>query len=256
VQINGQDVAIDDWSEKQVKVKLARTGPTSAGEVVAFVRDHASNPRRITQWTLPMQYRFAMPSQAPLQVSGPVKLRLRADVGESRSAPGKAPTKPVRFAGPTRDTQAVLTASGSRADSDCTDSYSGAATLVAGGFDPATPIVSVFARLDSGLKQLALAILLGASPPLPWVYSEQCPSGTVSSAFAPVFGLVPGPYAEFDSPLEDGTAGVSMPAMLLTLGEDFSVQAGSSTETYPDLTIHFDWPAAPAQYPPDPAAAR
>lgn len=255
VLIGGLEATVIEWKKDRVRVRLPRTGTGSSGDVEVQVRAHRSNVRRITEWNLQMRYRFQPPETPSLKIEGPLRLRFRADVGEYREKPGERPKKAMRYAILTRDSNANLTASGRYSSGSCTTTWSGQAELLPyfySGSEP-NPGLSHMVKIDGIDRKLSVGLLLGGSPPYPWIMREVCSEGTQTQDFVPTFGLLM-EIVQYGQVLDESQAGVTMPSLVMALNSDWGVSSGVF-ESDRGL-IRLEWDAANPSSPPDPDAAR
>lgn len=256
VMVGGTEAPIVEWTEERIRVTIPQTGPGSAGDVQVVVREHKSNIRRITAWDLNSRFRWTDVTHPELVVQGPMKLRYRADIGTYREKPGEAPKEVLRTAVGTPDSQIALTASGTAHEgTDTTITWSKSQTFASALGGPGeTFILANYLLIDTFLQKAQLALAFGAFTP-PFLMTIVTRDRTVETGFATAFGLLNG-VVEFPNPVEHPNAPpIPLPALDLSIDSQFGIAAG--THSPPEMPfLHLEWDAAPAQFPPDPRAAR
>ncbi len=255
VMIGGIEATNVIWGESRIRATIPQTGPGSAGDVQVIVREHKSNIRRITAWDMNFRFRWVEDSLPGLVVEGPMNLRYRADIGTYREKPGEAPKEVLRTAIATPDSRIALVASGTVRDDDTTTTWSKSQTFPSAFNTPgATFILANFLQIDTFLQKARLALAFGALTP-PFLSTIVTRDGTFTYEFATAFGLLD-EIVEFPDPVENPEAPpIPLPALNLTLDSQFGIAAGTYTsEDIPELRL--EWDPAPAQFLPDPKAAR
>lgn len=267
VLVGGSEAAVQSWEPRRIRCRLARSGAGSAGDVQVFVRNHRSNIRRLTRWTLLGTYRFTEEDSAH-RVDGTLRLIFRADIGEYRRVPGNVFIRPTRSAQAAVESLVQLEAKG--IDSSPCDQgserviWEGSGEWKVRGFNdevtsPAHSIVMLSVNTIDRVVALGLAFGLfdvDASP-MEVVY-EPCGGGSFRFPLAPaVPGDVDNPPL-FRLPLEellpDGSMfEVPLPGTETILSADYSIPAGFMEN---DSGARFEWSSAAAEFPPDPQAAR
>ena len=160
VIVDGVEPEVISWTAEKVVCRLARDGAGSAGEVRVAVGPHRSNMRRISRWTLKLDYRWQDPDRPGLTVTGKGTVHHRADVGRVRDRIGDAPKRPTRYAVATRDSLLPLRAAGSHQEgSDCTYAWTGAADYL--GTFPGDGGRVLFADLKIDTERMSGALGLG-----------------------------------------------------------------------------------------------
>lgn len=269
VLIGGIPAEIDTWDTREIVCKLKRSGDGSAGNIQVIARNHKSNIRQLSRWTLIGTYQFTEEKSAHV-VDGNFNLIFRADVGEYRKVPGTVFIRPTRSAQASMDSKVLLEAKG--VDSEPCDTVSSETTTWSGSGDfkvrgvfnvgEVSPYHSIILlSLNTIDLQSSLGIAFGVfdpdSIPLKSTY-KSCEGQTV---VLPIPPPTPGDFSDppsFKSPLEetlpDGTAfEIPLPGLTFGLGSDFSIPAG---EMKNPLRASFQWIGAQPEFPPDPKAAR
>ena len=269
VLIGGVSAAIDTWEPRKIVCKLNRSGDGSAGNVQVIARNHKSNVRQLTRWTLIGTYKFTEEDSAHV-VDGNFNLIFRADVGEYRKVPGNVFIRPTRSAEAGIDSVVLMEAKGTDSEpcgrgSVTTTTWSGSGDFkVRGAFSEseAPPYHSlIYLSLNTIDLQSSLGIAFGLfdpdTAPLKSTY-KPCDGQTV---VLPVPPPTPGEFSDppfFKSPLEetlpDGSIfEIPLPGQTFGLGSDFSIPGG---EMKNPLHASFQWIGAQPEFPPDPKAAR
>ena len=258
VTIGGTPVTVKTWAPDKVVVELPLTGAGSTGDVEVKVRGHRSNKRQITQWRFDITYDWLHTQLVPLSTAGIINLFFRADVGHYRDRPGVPPLEPIRWAVAKKTSVGNLGATGTATDpSGCTNTWSGTAQYVAGGFffPPPDYIVVSRMKIDTDNQTGALGLSLGelASPPFNWRVA--CPgSNPVDTPFTVSIGMLEG-FQEFYTP-EPSIPPVMLPFFNLPFAADYTVPAHHFIDdTFSPLRIDITWPAVTPTAPPDPNAA-
>lgn len=254
VTVSGRELKILKWEKERIECEL----PTDvAGDVQVRVGVRKSNVRQLTEWNMTIRYKWFDSNRPGLQVTGPVKLRFRADIGEYRLKPGQTPTVTERTAVATKESGTTQVASGSYNDGQCTATWKGTMTFPAGGYDDnAKTALLAWFKVDPKTKKGAIGLAYGATAEaVLFTETDVCPdSAPVTNKFAIAFGLMNGP-SDFADPLgTPGQPAIPLPALNLTFDNNFGLAAGSFHD--PALEMSMDWDAAPAKFPPDPQAAR
>ncbi len=267
VLIGGSDAAVVSWEPRKIVCRLQRNGAGSAGDVQVIVREHRSNIRRITRWTLHGTFRQTEEDSAH-RIDGTVSLIFRADIGEYRRVPGNVFIRPTRSAQAAKDSKVYLEAKG--IDTFPCDQgsdrviWEGSGEWKVRGFneeitEPAHSLVMLSVNTIDRVVGLGLAFGLfdiDASPLK--VRVEPCGESAMTFALPPASpGDVDNPPM-FKMPLEDllpdGSAfQIPLPGTETILSADNSIPAGFMEN---DARARLDWNAAAAEFPPDPGAAR
>lgn len=267
VLVGGVEAVVRVWESRKIICHLARSGGGSAGDVQVLVREHRSNVRRLTRWTLTGTYRYTEQDSAH-RVDGTVSLIFRADVGEYRRVPGQVFIRPTRSAQAAKDSVVFLEAKGIDTFPCSKGSerifWEGSGEWKVRGFNeevtnPAHSLVMLSVNTIDRVVALGFAFGLfdpDASPMK--VRFEPCAGGSFS------FPLVPAIPGDVDHPptfklpleelLPDGsTFDLPLPGTETILSGDYSIPAGSMQN---DSGARLDWNSAAAEFPPDPKAAR
>jgi hypothetical protein len=89
VTLNGQALTVKEWTTSQITCTLPDTG---GGDVIVGVNGRTSNPRRLTEWVLPLHYRGVGTGADSHTETADFALRLRADTQSYRISSSAAPT--------------------------------------------------------------------------------------------------------------------------------------------------------------------
>ena len=239
VRIGGLDATVKDWGPSVIKCELPLSGAGSAGDVRVRGREAASNIRRITEWEIPMRYRFRNPVHPDdLRVQGDFSVRFRADVG--------AYSVPVRAAVATSDLRATLTASGTKEDSNCTHNWIGQEDFFP-ETEPARPYKLIARlRVDTATRKGNIGLGWGAPVP-PFTLLLHCPEGDFTLPFMVTFGQLSG-QVDFPSP-DPSRPPTPLFAVQVNFGPNYQIPAGSAGQETVGL-ISLEWDAVDAQFPP------
>jgi hypothetical protein len=240
VTIGGRKQRIKQWEPERIVVDLPRTGDGSRGAVQVLVHGVKSNLRQLTEWTIPMNYTYAIMEHVGLVVDGPGTVRLRADVGGSRDAPGEAPVQTTRYAYDTRDSQFTLSGRGALPTPKCTLLWTGHATYKAMPESGYPHSLMAYLQVDTITKRGFLGLALGA--PTPPFFQTGC--GT-SDGIGAHFGTLDA-QVSYPSPLDDRTDLIPLHAAALSFDPDYRIVAGRS-ET---LVARVVWPEVVPVAPP------
>jgi hypothetical protein len=222
VTIGGQRRPVKTWAPERIVVELPRTGAGSRGAVQVVVRGVKSNLRQLTEWTIPMQYTYAVLERFGLVVDGPGTVRLRADVGGTRDVPGEVPVQSTGYAYDTRDSQFTLTGRGAMPTPKCTLVWTGQATYMAIPEAGYPHSLMAYMKVDTVTKQGFLGLALGAPTP-PFV---QTGCGT-TDGIAAHFGTLDA-QVSYPTPLEGRTDVIPLHSAALSFGPDYRIVAGRS----------------------------
>ena len=240
VFIDATPRTIKDWTPERIVVDLPQSGAGSCGPVQVLARGLKSNVRQLTEWTMELDYTYIMMEAQGLKVAGLGRIRLRADVGATREAPGEEPTKPVRHTIATRESNLPLVASGSFPAGPCSVVWSGSAVY------PAIPpagenrVLSAYLKADTAVPRGSLGLALGAATP------DFAQSGcNATTYFQAGFGAL-AEQMMFPSPEENSTHMIRMHAISLPFDEHYGVSAG----TFSTVLVRLKWQAIVANHPP------
>jgi hypothetical protein len=253
---NTTDLTVKSWSPTKIVCNLPLTGTNASGNVQVIVDGHKSNVRQLTEWDLTLNYRWRDIAFPALQITGPVNLRFRADIGDFREKPGQSPTAAgVRYALATRDSATTQSTNSSAAAGACTIFWSGSLTFPSKETNPtAVAFIATRFLIDTAAKTGKVGLAYGHPTGQMFTQTTECPNGSETHTFAILFGVLNG-LATFNDPL--GRAEVPplpVAALNIAFDSDFSIIGGSHNSI--DTTVHLDWETTPAKFPPDPDAAR
>lgn len=186
------------------------------------VRGIKSNLRRLTEWTIPLDYTYVVMEPFGLKIDGPGTIRMRADVGGSRDVPGEPPVQSVRYAYDTRDSQIPLTARGSFPTPKCTLVWTGQATYQAIPDPGHRQSLMAYMKVDTTAKQGWLGLALGT--PSPDFVQSGC--GT-SDGIQPGFGTMDA-QVWYPSPLDGSTDQIPLHSLALSFDANYRIAAGRS----------------------------
>jgi hypothetical protein len=268
VLLAGNPAAIDQWEPRKIICKLPRSGSGSVGDIQVIARNHKSNVRQLSRWTLTGTYKFTEEESAHV-VDGNIKLIFRADVGEYRKVPGNVFIRPTRSALAGRDSELLLEAKGTDS-TPCGNTgsdkkiWSGSGNFKVRWYADEVPepfhsivFLSVNTIDKLGSLGVAFGIFSPDDSPLKVTY-EPCDGASVTLPLGPP---APGDFGNpptFKSPLEellpDGTAfEIPLPGSTFGLGARFSIPAGEMSNP---LRASMKWNDTQIESPPDPNAAR
>ena len=239
VFIDGSPRTIVDWTPERIVVDLPQTGTGSHGPVQVKVRGLKSNVRQLTEWNLALDYTWIQMEAQGLKVAGVGKIRLRADVGLTREAPGEEPAKPVRNTIATRDSNLPLVASGSYPVGPCAIQWSGSAVYPAIK-PPGTPRELIaYLQADTAKQKGSLGLAIGAATP------DFLQSGCTTANFQAIFG----PLMEevsFPAPMENVPVTIALHALSLRFEDGWAIGAGF----FQSVLVRLKWQVAVANHPP------
>ena len=240
VTIDATPRTVKDWTPERIVVDLPPTGAGSCGPVQVLVRGLKSNVRQLTEWTMELDYTYTLLEAHGLKVAGLGRIRLRADVGATREAPGEEPAQPVRHTIATRESNLPLVASGSLPAGPCTIVWSGSAVY------PAIPLVandrelSAYLKVDTATRRASLGLALGAARP------DFTQSGCNSTTnFQAGFGSL-AEKVMFPFPVENSTVMIPLHALSLRFDEHYGLGAGQ----FETVMVRLKWQAIAANHPP------
>lgn len=244
VFVDSTERALRSWTDELVVCDLPATGAGSRGGVYVKLDEHRSNVRQITEWRMPIDYRWLDQYHVGLRVDGRLQLRWRADVGPVRERPGEAPRKPLRFAIGARDSRMDLGASGTYSEPLCSYAWSGnagfASQLAVLDGDTSTAGRFVFANLkvDTHARKGHIGLAMAADGGM---FTETNCNG--SHQFTTALGLL-NSVVEFE--VVGATAKLPLPALAVDLGSDFTILGG----THLDDELRLRWSDAKPSFPP------
>lgn len=246
VLVEGEELEVKAWANEEILCHLPVSGPGHAGAVrVVLLDQRLSNVRHLSEWKLPIDYRFAYPWQPGPNVTGKVDLTYRADVGRRRDAPGEDPKEAHAYSYPTRHSYAELRAAGSFPAGACNLTWSGSALYPAirEGAEPRALVA--YMDLNPGGGRADLGLGLGSSSKTDFVTT--C---ATSTPFAPGFLGLETTHS-FASPV-DVNQMVSFPSVKFDMNSSSYAIAGGKVKTQlMDLT----WAPSEPLSPPLPASA-
>jgi hypothetical protein len=242
VTVAQQPRRVLEWTPTRIVCDLPLTGPGAAGAVQVRVRGVASNLRQISEWTLDLDYTWVVMETQGLKVSGPGRIRLRADIGATREDAGEVPAQPLRQAIATRDSRLPLAASGSLPTGACTLNWTGNATYNAIPMAGDGRGLVAYFRVDTATKQAALGLALSAAQP---DFTQTC--GPVSSGFQAIFGPLD-QQVGFASPVPGSSDVIPLHALALPLGSDWRIAA----DTRQTVLVRLRWGEVVPSFPPLP----
>jgi hypothetical protein len=201
-----------------------------------------SNLRHVTEWTIPLDYTYVVMEQFGLKIDGPGTVRLRADVGASRDAPGELPVESVRYAYDTRDSQIPLTARGSFPTPKCTVVWRGQATYRAFPEAGHRQSLMAYMKVHTSARKGWLGLALGT--PSPDFVQSGCGS---SDGIQPGFGTMD-MQVLYPSPVEGSTDQIPLHSLALSFDQNYRIAAGRSETVLARLV----WPDVRPVSPPLP----
>lgn len=249
VTVGGTELAIRSWSATRIDATLPLTGSGSSGDVVVEVDRVRSNARQLTEWAIPLQYRWLDAfGMSGLRFEGSGNVRLRADVAGYRLLPAETPKYKSRGGPPTRDSAIRITASGSNTSGGCTETLSGTANYVSPTGGASTLLASAF-RVTADTRDGALGLALGAmAPPHTLTISgTDCPS--LSTPIAATFGLLDGPTSVLNDQTENPQI-FEMPGLVFRLDSAFNIAPVSHTTDDAGGALTVSWTGVVTKAPP------
>jgi hypothetical protein len=264
VFIGGQEAAVEVWGRDEIQCHLNDSGDGSAGDVQVVVRNHKSNIRRITRYTIQGSYRFRPDDDKPHIIEGNMNLQFRVDVGEYRENPGIVFVRPTRTATLTHQSEAGLTAKGIYVEAcsegrTSTETWAGEQTLVP--FDSKHPIQGVgligYIKLDTINKTGALSVTFGLDGPYQSPFKNTAKDCDGQQLTLPIAPAPPTPIENvisFPSPVDpENLPALPLLGTTFDMSGDWGIPGGSMNN---DLGASFQWNAAQVEFAPDPQAAR
>jgi hypothetical protein len=256
VTVGGGELVVKTWAADEIVCNLPRTGPGANGDVVVEVpaeqgRTRKSNVHQLTEWSIPLHYRWVDAYGPGLNFDGTGRLRFRADVGSYREKPAAAPVFPLRGMIPTKDSQLPLTGSGSHTDGGCTTTLSGSGTFVSQTLGSVVSLILVSpAKVDANVPHpgglgLAFGAAAGALP-FRLTLSGNC-SG--SNPVAPTFGLLDGAL-DFPPSVDGAGPTLPLPGISLTFDGQFRIPAKRYVDTRAGGQLIVEWSQDVAPTPP------
>ncbi|MEA2554074.1 MAG: hypothetical protein QOJ65_2250 [Fimbriimonadaceae bacterium] len=258
VTVGGTPVTVKTWEPGTITCTIPASGAGSSGDVVVRSKNRRSNTVQLSDWRMPVLYRWVDVGSLQRQIA--FDLHFRADLHALRLKPGETP-KPWSF-GPLPLAAAK--------DSTATSSATGTAFATSGGsrwdvtWTGGAPLAYSFTSVDDGnsflcfgsvdpaLKQIKLTLRGRADHVMTTVFTDAEGHKTTQSqtiTYDTAFG-----GAEFQVPV-------------LTLDSQFRIVGGAVTKTTDShggaaatsgatATVRWTWPLTPASSPPDATSAR
>lgn len=242
VSVGGSKRTIKRWEPGRVVVDLPRTGAGATGEVQVVVRGVKSNLRRITEWTIPLDYTYTVMEAMGLKIAGIGRIRLRADVGGTRDAPGQALQETVRYAYDTRDSELPLKASGAMPAGPCTVVWTGQATYRAIPEPGYRHGLMAYLKIDTWTRRGWLGLGLGT--PGPDFVQTGC---GYDQGIQPGFGTLDVPV-DYPSPLQGSSDVIPLHAVAFDFDAQWRLQPDRSVTPLARVT----WPVVAPVAPPLP----
>jgi hypothetical protein len=249
VTVDGSPVAVKNWGQEEITCTLPKA---ASGDVLVKVRSLKSNPRPLTEWSLPLNYTWTMPGGYIKFTTGTANIRYRMDVSGFRKKPGESPTYLRRGTWPVLDSGIPFTGTGNV--SPC--SLSGGTVTIPTIPSDKSPQTFLQAPLivDGNTQTGILGLAIGTAPSYsPWMMV--CP-GAPSSPVLPSFGLLQMPQGFFyQTQAEDAAASVGpIPAMTVTYGTSLELRDGSYSSSSTGA-LKVEWQNATQKSPPRPSDA-
>ena len=247
VTVGGQDRPIQSWASGAVVCSLPSTGPGSNGDVVVEVPaltngTRLSNVRQLTEWDIPLKYLWTNPyNQLGWKFEGNAIFRYRADVAGYLANGASTPAFPVRGMSPTLESALPITGSGTASDSTCSKVLSGAGTFVSSPVGPPTLVIGAMMKVDTGTRQGALGLALGAtSATLPFISTNSGAGCDPPFQVVCTFGTLVGPEY-FPSPSGDGVSIGPISAFPIAFDSQFRLTKKKFIETRLGGTMSIEW---------------
>lgn len=242
VELAGTELAVDDWNNERIRCNLRDSDP-SAGPLLVKVRDHRSNIRHLSEWDLKIDYQWQDEDRPSLQITGVMRLRFRADVGDSRDRPGEAPKPAVRYAVATEDSGLPLQAKGSWTEDDCTQSWHGSSEFRALSPSSGARVLQNAMRIDAQARTVDIGLALGTMQ----TDFEERDSCGVSKPVPISLGLLHG-RVDFEAPADQWGMLKPLPALKIPLQNDFVISGGEFREEQ----LRLRWQTTAPRFPPVP----
>lgn len=220
VTVDQVELKIVEWTRERIVCELPRSGRGSAGPVRVEVRGLKSNWRRLTEWTLKLDYTWKVLEAQGLKVAGLGTIRLRADVGPTREAPGEAPAQARRYTIATRESNLPMVASGAFPTPQCTLVWSGSATYKAITMAGEDDQLVAYLALDTQTRHGSLGLGIGSM--VPDFTQSGCGAPT---KFQAIFGVLDEEIM-YPSPVEGSTDMIPLHALGLNFGPDWRMAPG------------------------------
>lgn len=220
VTVDKVELKIVEWKPERIVCELPRTGSGSAGPVRVEVRGLKSNWRQLSEWTLKLDYTWKVLEAQGLKVAGLGSIRLRADVGPTREAPGEVPAQAKRHTIATRESNLPMVASGSFPTPKCTLVWTGSATYEAIPMPGDDDLLVAYLALDTQTRHGSLGLGIGSM--VPDFTQSGCGDPT---KFQAIFGVLD-EQIMYPSPVEGSTDLIPMHALALNFGADWRIAPG------------------------------
>lgn len=231
VIVNRTEPKIIEWKPERIVCELEPTGTGCAGPVHVEVRGLKSNLRQLTEWTLKLDYTWKLLEAQGLKVDGLATIRLRADVGPTREAPGEVATEPLRHTVATRESNLPMVASGAFPTPKCTLLWSGSPTYKAIPLPGEDDQLVAYLALDTHARQGRLGLGIGSMVPDFTQYGCGDPT-----KFQAIFGTLD-EQIMFPSPVEGSTDQIPLHALALAFGQDYRIAPGR----FENLLVRLVW---------------
>jgi hypothetical protein len=240
VTVGGTEVAIKGWGFNAITCDLP---PDLSGDVIVEVRSHKSNVVQLTEWRAHFRTFFDI-GKGTLKQEGFLDVNFRADIHSHRDQPHDTPIEPiVPFYGE-KSSKGKFTASGIYVEGEATTTWTGSADLLP--LQTPSPFNKLVSIGNIDVKQKKIDIGLQGLSAQGMTVTVVSRSGTFTSALPGTTGFLDGEF----SPAQP------VPALHLTLNNDFSINAGVREET--DGASHFrlEWDRIVPISPPVTTSAR
>ncbi|WP_341889445.1 IPT/TIG domain-containing protein [Variovorax sp. YR752] len=220
VTVDQVALKIVEWKPERIVCELPRTGSGSAGPVRVEVRGLKSNWRQLSEWTLKLDYTWKLLEAQGLKVTGLGSIRLRADVGPTREAPGEVPAQATRHTIATRESNLPMVASGAFPTPKCTLVWTGSATYEAIPMPGDDDQLVAYLALDTKTRHGSLGLGIGSM--VPDFTQSGCGDPT---KFQAIFGVLD-EQIMYPSPVEGSTDLIPLHALALSFGADWRIAPG------------------------------
>jgi hypothetical protein len=243
VTVGGTKVQIQSWSPTEIVCNLPQD---AVGDVLVTVRGLKSNPRPLTEWDAPLQYKWVVKGGVfTWQGSGTLKYRL--DVSGFRNKPGEGPTYLRRGTWPMQSSTFSITGT-AQGIAPCA-LVGGTVTIPTIPNSGGKPSFYLNAPLiaDPNSHTGLIGLALAGSPP----WALQCPASP-SVPETPSFSQLSGPGFFFDSE-EENVPAVDGPITETAVA--FDKDMGLLDLSFTDVTagtLTVKWQGATESSPPRP----
>jgi len=244
VTVGGNPVQIQSWSPTEVVCIIP---PNASGDVQAKVRNLKSNPRPLTEWDVPLQYNWVMPTGA-ITFNGTGILKYRLDVSGFRTQPGQAPTFLCRGTWPMQGSTFTITGTLAGMGS-CTLGGNPATIPLVPSAGSASFFLSAPLIADANAHTGYMGLILGGTTP----FVIQCPKSP-PGYITPSFGMLQGQGYFFDSE-EEGAPATDGPIYELAVTYDNGMNLQDLTYTNAQYgSLKISWQGVSQVDPPRPDA--